>query len=162
MTTLVFLLFIYTIPIDCNITNFSLCLLSIGIFQPQVKSLYVLELMSYKVVSNALRITAYQNHFTSCSLLIEGIKAFKAFFFFSADLSVQLNQALNWSTGFVLLNFNDKVCSFYLGVHSCTLLTQKQSSKHSAEATRISGEERTSPTHDRKNFSFVNTWHYYT
>ena len=82
---------------------------SISFYQPRVKSLYdVLELMSYKVVSDALRITTYQsssiqcntiiqckihsNHFMSYSLLTEG---FKAFLFFIDDPSLQLNQILN-------------------------------------------------------------------
>ena len=57
---------------------------------------------------------------------------------------------------------NDKVCSFHQGVHLCTLLTQKQSSKHSAEATAILSEGRTRFSTWPKNFSFTNTWHCYT
>ena len=83
------------------------------IYQSQIKSLYILELMFYRVVSNALRITTNSNPFTSCSLLIEG---FKAFHFFKLTLHFKLNQALNWSTGFVLFNFSDKVCSSHKGV----------------------------------------------
>ena len=48
----------------------------------------------------------------------------------------------------MLFDFNDKVRSFHQGIHPCTLLTQKQSSKHPAEATTISGGERTQSNTD--------------
>ena len=57
---------------------------------------------------------------------------------------------------------NDKVCSFHQGVHFCTLLTQKQSFKHSAEATAILSKGRTQSRTWPKNFSFANTWHCFT
>jgi len=129
------------------------------IYQSQIKSLYILELMFYRVVSNALRITTNSNPFTSCSLLIEG---FKAFHFFKLTLHFKLNQALNWSTGFVLFNFSDKVCSSHQGVLYLINNSKSIFQALSRSYNDLEWRENQSRTWQEEYFNFTNTWHYHT
>ena len=95
------------------------------------------NLMFHRVVSNALRITVYQTPLKSFYILYGASK-------FSLSLVI----CAAWF-------LKDEGCSFHQGVHLCTSLTQKQSSKYSAEATAISSEGRTQSSTWPKNFTLA-------